>query len=210
MRGAPSPSPDVQAKRKRSKKPLVIGGVVVLVLAGAGVGGYLWTQGKYYVGAANDGKVVVYKGISQSFLGLGLSSPTSASIPAVYVQELPTADQVTVKSNSAMSLGDAEVKVKYYKTEADTCFAYRHAPKNAVLPTGKVDSSIAPGTGPAKPGTAPTASTGPNNVVSSGPPSSAPPSTTASTGSVVPPTGASGPNQDMKALCAGSQDGPGQ
>src|SRR5262249_10541735 len=45
---------------------------LLLLVAGAGVVGYRWTQNQYYVGV-HDGNVVIYRGVPQALVGRSLS-----------------------------------------------------------------------------------------------------------------------------------------
>ncbi|OKI11857.1 protein phosphatase 2C domain-containing protein [Streptomyces sp. CB03911] len=106
-------------KGKWAKRSL-IGLVTLGLLAGAGYFGWRWTQDQYYVGVDGD-HVAVYQGINQNLAGLSLSS-VHQSFGDVQVKFLP-ADQRTHVTNTiaAVSLGDANDKVKQLQEQATVC-----------------------------------------------------------------------------------------
>jgi protein phosphatase len=67
----PEQSPE-QRRRQLRRRWWVVAAVVVLV-AGLTVGAVFWTRSHYYVGA-NDGRVVVFKGVPGSAFGMSLAS----------------------------------------------------------------------------------------------------------------------------------------
>lgn len=94
---------------RRRQRPWVLatlGALVVLVIVGSSWAAYAWTQTQYYVGATN-GKVAIYRGVSQSLGPISLSSLYSET--NVEVTSLPDySQQLVVGTMPAATLGDAE------------------------------------------------------------------------------------------------------
>jgi protein phosphatase len=211
---------------KSHKKSFLIAGAAVLVLAAGAVGGYLYSQGKYYVGVSSDGRqVVVYKGISQvSFL----SSQATASGKPLYLSQIPVSQRGTVKENKAFSSEqDASKAIDTYRQAAQSCSDFRKTQAQ-----GGQTPSPQPSTGASVPNVA----TKPGNVIPSGPgattsagndggaalPSSTTPSAAETTPGLPPDTQPSTPttgtppssnpaqagDQRMAQYCAGTTDGP--
>jgi protein phosphatase len=94
--------------------------VLIIVLAGGGFFAYHWSQGQYYVGADKGSQVVIYKGINQSLLGIGLSHPHThtgiqlAQVPSDYREQL----SATI---SASSLADAQKAVANVQGQVNQC-----------------------------------------------------------------------------------------
>ncbi|MFC9325766.1 PP2C family protein-serine/threonine phosphatase [Kitasatospora sp. NPDC057015] len=111
---------DVPVRKGRWAKRSVIAVVTLGLLAGAGYFGWRWTQDQYYVGVDGD-HVAVYQGINQNLAGLSLSS-VHQSFGDVQVKFLPT-DQRTHVTNTiaAVSLSDANDKVKQLQEQAAVC-----------------------------------------------------------------------------------------
>ena len=209
-----SANAEYQAEKKRGgRKPLVIGGVAVLLLGGLGYGGYTWTQGQYYVGT-QGGQVVVFKGI-KSFLGLNMASAQKREGDPVYTVTLPTSLQDAVGKNATYAgQSAAEAEIGTFGRTAEACRQLRiNPPKKAVTP--RVGSDTAPG------------STLPTNAVPSAatpaagnPPVTAAatttdPSATPATPAAVPPAAnptanptANSTATDLTAACEGAQPGP--
>jgi len=74
--GVVGPPPARRSRRRRGALWLV-GGLVVLAVA-AVIGSFFWVRSQYYVGA-QDGQVVVFRGVDGSVLGLKLSSVQEGS-----------------------------------------------------------------------------------------------------------------------------------
>lgn len=66
--------PEEEAPPRHIVRNSLIGvGIVVVLVAGA-VLGWQYTQAQYYVGASDDGRVAIYKGVSGSVAGVSFSS----------------------------------------------------------------------------------------------------------------------------------------
>jgi protein phosphatase len=111
---------DEPVRKGKWAKRSIIAVVTLGLLAGAGYFGWRWTQDQYYVGVDGD-HVAVYQGINQNLAGLSLSS-VHQSFGDVQVKFLP-ADQRTHVTNTiaAVSLGDANDKVKQLQEQATVC-----------------------------------------------------------------------------------------
>jgi protein phosphatase len=103
---------------RRSRLPLVVGLVVLLVVA-AGVGTWLYARSQYYVGIANsaDPTVGIYRGVSGSVLGIDLASldqPTDIPVSA-----LPDFEQAHLRNGiDATSRNDARRIVAALRSDA--------------------------------------------------------------------------------------------
>jgi protein phosphatase len=131
----------VDTSRRRSRLPLVIALVVLLVVL-AGIGTWLYTRSQYYVGEAKGTPptVGVYRGVSGSLLGVNLSSLDERS--DVPVSALPDFEQVHVRNGiDASSRNDARQILA--RLRSDACPAASAAPTPAASPTGKATPSPA-------------------------------------------------------------------
>ena len=128
---------------RRSRLPLVIGLVLVLVIAGV-VATFLYARSQYYVGAAkaSDATVTIYRGVSGSVLGVDLSSVDQhTDVPA---SALPDFEQARLRNGiPADSRKDARAIVA--RLRADACPS--PAPSPVVTPS--VAPSAKPSTTPA-------------------------------------------------------------
>jgi protein phosphatase len=119
-RGEPSDTEVAPPRRRRTFGARLVTAIVgVVVLAGLGVaalGGYQWTQSRYYLGESN-GQVAIYQGIAQRVGPLRLSHPVVTS--GVLVAALPAVSQerlaVTI---AARSRADAEDKLARFLRDA--------------------------------------------------------------------------------------------
>jgi len=76
----PDPEDDEHAAPPRRRGRTVVASILaMLLLAGAALGGWLYVQSQYYVGATEQGQVAVYRGMSGSVAGVGLSSMDEAT-----------------------------------------------------------------------------------------------------------------------------------
>ncbi|MFD0639220.1 hypothetical protein ACFQ9X_54190 [Catenulispora yoronensis] len=195
----------------------------MLVLAGVAAGGYVYSQGQYYVKPSSDGKqVLLYQGTTQlSFLA---SQVTLAQGP-LYLSSVPADKRGDL--TKTVTFGSEQAALTYldqYRKAAKVCADLRHpgtATQSQAQTAPKQQVPPAPTSTEAKPGavigadpqTSPstigvvteptdsvgTASTGPSATVA--PQSPNPPSTSAS----APTTGG---ESQMQAFCAGTTDGP--
>ncbi|GAA2665794.1 MULTISPECIES: PP2C family serine/threonine-protein phosphatase [Actinosynnema] len=75
------PPPPQAPKRKGKLKVLALLVLVLLLLAGAGLATRWWVMRQYYVGAAQDGQVSVFRGVTGSVLGFELNTVVEGSCP---------------------------------------------------------------------------------------------------------------------------------
>ncbi|MDT7782003.1 MAG: family protein phosphatase [Pseudonocardiales bacterium] len=81
MEAPPPPPQDPKRKKRNAIKAFVII-FVLLVLAGVvAVGGKLWLDTQYYVGATEDGQVAIFRGLNGTVVGFKLSSKVEGSCP---------------------------------------------------------------------------------------------------------------------------------
>jgi serine/threonine protein phosphatase PrpC len=143
--------------RRRFRRPL-IGVLVLLLIAVAGVGvAYGWTRTQYFVGADQD-KVAIFQGLSDGLPGLSLSRVYEVQQLAVH--ELPPFYQEQVKANiDVSSLDSARATVTELSEAARRCASPQPTasprptpgPKPNATPGGKPSSKptpSAPATGP--------------------------------------------------------------
>ncbi|HKA69776.1 MAG TPA: PP2C family serine/threonine-protein phosphatase [Actinomycetes bacterium] len=106
----------------RRRRWLWRGTLLVLVLAALAAGGYFgyrWTQQQYYIGD-NDGQVAIYRGLSDSVLGVDLSSVYESE--QIALADLPTFDRNQVAADiPADNLQHAQSIVAGLATKAIAC-----------------------------------------------------------------------------------------
>jgi PPM family protein phosphatase len=123
--------------QRRFRRPLV--GLLVLVLiAVAGLGtAYAWTRTQYFVGAEHD-KVAIFQGLSEDLPGLPLSHVYE--VQQLTVSELPPFYQEQVKAKIEVpSLDSARATVAELAVAAERC---------APQPTASARPSATPGSKP--------------------------------------------------------------
>jgi PPM family protein phosphatase len=140
-----------QAPHKgRFRKPLI--GLLALVLvAVAGLGiAYGWTRTQYFVGADQD-KVAIFQGLSDSLPGLSLSRVYE--VQQLTVNELPPFYQDQVKANiDVSSLDSARATVAELTDAAKRCAIPQPTPRPSKQPGSKpTPTPSAPVTGQAEP-----------------------------------------------------------
>ena len=228
--GAPG-APGGAAPAKRGKKGLLITGAVVVVLAAAAGGAYVYSQGQYYVTPSADSKqVLLYQGLSQASFAASQQTMTEGPL---WINSVPQSKRADLyKTESFGSEGAALAYLEQYRTAAKSCADYRHSQTTVQSQALKQPASGKPA-GTTVPGqnlapTTPPASSKDGAPLANGP-ASTPPTiaptgdltgTTAPTGGQqgVPepqnPTssssapGTQGDDPQMKAYCAGTTDGP--
>ncbi len=111
-------APGPPAKRRLVRTLLV--GLVVLLVAGAGLGaGYAWTRTQYFVGAAGE-QVAIFQGLPDGIPGLALSSVYEvqdlpvASLPPYYQAEVAAGIEVA-------SVDAARVTIEQLRAMARRC-----------------------------------------------------------------------------------------
>ena len=127
--------------RGRFRRP-VIGLLVLLLVAVAGLGvAYAWTRTQYFVGTDQD-KVAIFQGLPEALPGLSLSRVYE--IQQLTVSELPPFYQEQVKANiNVPSLDSARATVAELSEAAKTCASPQPAtsprpqPTPSAKPSGK-------------------------------------------------------------------------
>jgi PPM family protein phosphatase len=142
-RPAPVPRPapaaedadDTDGGRGSRRLPLVLGGVVLLVVAGV-IATWLALRAQYYVGTASGPlqTVAVYRGVSGSVVGIDLSSVAdSTDIP---VSALPPFRQSDVQDGIQAKSRDDAVRI-VANLRAEACARVRTQQQRAPQPTPK-------------------------------------------------------------------------
>ena len=116
-----------RARTGRRRWPIVTTSlaVLVVVLVGGGWFAYHWSQQQYYVAADKGGEVVIYQGVNNSLLGLGLSHPKTytgielAQVPPGYRPQLALSVTIT-----ATSMTDAQQTVATIAGQVSQCQAW--------------------------------------------------------------------------------------
>jgi PPM family protein phosphatase len=150
--------------QRRFRRPL-IGLLVLLLVAVAGVGmAYGWTRTQYFVGAEAD-KVAIFQGLPDGLPGLSLSRVYE--VQQLAVSELPPFYQEQVKANiDVPSLDSARATVAELTEAAKTCAS----PPPTTSPRPRPTSGSKPSPPPSeKPGSKPSPTPSANATGSTGP-----------------------------------------
>ena len=128
---APAPEADEEeddgpSYRRRRRWPVmtsILALFVLLVAAGLAVG-YQYVNSQYYVGTAN-GKVVIFRGMDQTLLGISLHSVyRQTGIP---VSGITSTDAAAIRQNSSGSLAEATRFAGNIRSHYKNCLAARAA-----------------------------------------------------------------------------------
>ncbi|MEU3649996.1 PP2C family serine/threonine-protein phosphatase [Lentzea sp. NPDC034063] len=124
---APPPPPQDPKRKKRSAiKAFAIIFVLLLLTAVVAVGGKLWLNTQYYVGATEDGQVAIFRGLNGSVIGFKLSSKVEDSCPPgstgctpITLKDLQEAGRKTITAGirSDNGLDGARAAVRLLRTE---------------------------------------------------------------------------------------------
>jgi serine/threonine protein phosphatase PrpC len=184
MEAPPPPPQDPKRKKRNAIKAFVIVFVLLLLAAVVAVGGKLWLNTQYYVGATAEGQVAIFRGLNGSVLGFKLSSKVEDSCPPgstgctpITLQDLQEAGRKTITAGirSDNGLDGARAAVRLLRTEH-------------MLPLCK-DTSTTSSTTPT-----PTTTTGTPSSSTSGSTTSTTTSTPPANGSQNPETGTTEPS----------------
>ncbi|MDX8144102.1 PP2C family serine/threonine-protein phosphatase [Lentzea sp. BCCO 10_0061] len=167
---APPPPPQDPKRKKRSAiKAFAIIFVLLLLTAVVAVGGKLWLNTQYYVGATEDGQVAIFRGLNGTVIGFKLSSKVEDSCPPgstgctpITLKDLQEAGRKTITAGirSDNGLDGARAAVRLLRTEH-------------MLPLCKDTSSTSTSTTPST--TPSTPSSSPSSSASSAPPTNGSP-----------------------------------
>ncbi|KOV88910.1 PP2C family serine/threonine-protein phosphatase [Nocardia sp. NRRL S-836] len=103
MEAPPPPPQDPKRKKRNALKAFAIVFLLLVLVGAAGVGGKLWLNTQFYVGATEDGQVAIFRGLNGSVLGFKLSSkvedscpPGSSGCTPIAVKDLQEAGRKTI------------------------------------------------------------------------------------------------------------------
>ncbi len=137
-----------------------LAGFVLVVIGAISWGGYAWSQRQYYVGAS-EGRVAIYRGLSQPVVGIHLSKVYER--PNVALTDLPNFDRSEVEQTiEAKDLDHARKIVQDLQSAAAECQAAR-----AAAPVTPTSSPSPRDTTPGASGT-PSSSAGPTTASAAG------------------------------------------
>ncbi|GAA2702385.1 PP2C family protein-serine/threonine phosphatase [Micromonospora olivasterospora] len=183
---------DADRPRRRPLRTAAMAVALLVILGGALLGGWSYTQRQYYVGATEDGQVAVFRGVQGQIAGLDLSTVHSRS--ATKLDDLTLAAQEQVKQGiQARSEPDAERRLAVLISDSPTNPNLKPiCPPSPTATPAPVTAAPTPGA--ATPGATRTAANGPSAAPS--PSSSATPAPTttpdASHSDTVPPADPAG------------------
>ena len=119
----------------------LLAGFVVAVVCAISWGGYSWSQRQYYIGPS-EGRVAIFRGLSQPVAGIHLSNVYER--PDVALSDLPSYDRTEVEQTiEANNLDHARKIVQDLQSDAADCRA------GATPSGGGAPTSAPPGTAPA-------------------------------------------------------------
>jgi hypothetical protein len=108
---------------RQLRRHIVITSLAVLlfvVVIGGGYAAWQWSQDQYYIGADNNGLVLIYRGVNERIVGVSLSHPYQST--GIQLAQVPAPYQQTVKAtDAASSLHDAQVIVANVRSAVTTC-----------------------------------------------------------------------------------------
>jgi serine/threonine-protein kinase len=120
-RGGHRAQPGRARRSGRRRWPIVTTSLVVL-LAVVVIGGYVgwrWTQDQYYVGA-DQGRVVIFRGINERIAGWNLSQPYLRT--GIQLAQVPSNDEQTVRTDYATgSLAQVQQTVSTIRADVTRC-----------------------------------------------------------------------------------------
>ncbi|MGI9005255.1 MAG: PP2C family protein-serine/threonine phosphatase [Streptosporangiaceae bacterium] len=118
-------------RRRRRRWPVMtsILALFVLLVAAGLVVGYQYVHSQYYVGTAN-GKVVIFRGLDQTLLGVSLHSVYRQT--GVPVSGITTTDAAAIQQNSSGTLAEATRFAGNIRSHYQGCLAARAAVRSWV------------------------------------------------------------------------------
>ena len=123
--------------RRRRRWPIVTTSLVVLlaVVIGGGYIAYQWSQDQYYIGADRGGHVVIYRGINQHILGIGLSHPYHTT--TIKLTQVPSPYQGAFRATDTVSgLSSARSIVATVQSQVNAC-QHAYLARQAWVPMDK-------------------------------------------------------------------------
>ncbi|MCG8921731.1 PP2C family serine/threonine-protein phosphatase [Lentzea sp. CC55] len=153
MEAPPPPPQDPKRKKRNALKAFAIIFVLLLLAAVVAVGGKLWLNTQYYVGATADGQVAIFRGLNGSVLGFKLSSKVEDSCPPgstgctpITLNDLQEAGRKTITAGirSDNGLDGARAAVRLLRTEHMLPLC-KDTSSTSSTPTTPTTSSSTPG-----------------------------------------------------------------
>ncbi|RDI18814.1 PP2C family protein-serine/threonine phosphatase [Lentzea flaviverrucosa] len=126
MDAPPPPPQDPKRKKRNAIKAFAIIFVLLLLTGVVAVGGKLWLNTQFYVGATETGQVAIFRGLNGSVLGFKLSSKVEDSCPPgstgctpITLNDLQEAGRKTITAGirSDNGLDGARAAVRLLRTE---------------------------------------------------------------------------------------------
>ncbi|MFS8100378.1 protein phosphatase 2C domain-containing protein [Lentzea alba] len=156
----PPPPQDPKRKKRNAIKAFAIIFVLLLLTGALAVGGKLWLNTQFYVGATEDGQVAIFRGLNGSVLGFKLSSKVEDSCPPgstgctpITLKDLQEAGRKTITAGirSDNGLDGARAAVRLLRTEhmLPLCKDTSSTTTPNTTPSNPTGSSTPTGTPPA-------------------------------------------------------------
>jgi PPM family protein phosphatase len=126
MEAPPPPPQDPKRKKRNAIKAFAIIFVLLVLTGAVAVGGKLWLNTQYYVGATEDGQVAIFRGLNGTVLGFKLSSKVEDSCPPgstgctpITLKDLQDAGRRTITAGirSDNGIDGARAAVRLLRTE---------------------------------------------------------------------------------------------
>jgi PPM family protein phosphatase len=161
-----APAPDPQGARTRRRRTLLSLVLLLGLLVGIAAAGSTWVLSQYFVGAADDGEVVVFQGVRGEALGLPLHTRAESSCPdgktgceTIFLEDLEQSARMNVSRGmiSTDGLAGARDIIGGLRTEylLPPCSAAGNTADNGKLPGSAPSPAVPPVSPPAPPTTAP-------------------------------------------------------
>ncbi|HEX8866992.1 MAG TPA: protein phosphatase, partial [Lentzea sp.] len=171
MEAPPPPPQDPKRKKRNAIKAFAIIFVLLLLTAVVAVGGKLWLNTQYYVGATESGQVAIFRGLNGSVLGFKLSSKVEDSCPPgstgcseITLKDLQEAGRKTITAGirSDNGIDGARAAVRLLRTEHMLPFCKDTSSTSSTPTTPSTPSSTPSSTGTPANGTPDTGTTEPS------------------------------------------------
>ncbi|HEY2764228.1 MAG TPA: PP2C family serine/threonine-protein phosphatase [Pseudonocardiaceae bacterium] len=146
--------PDPQAQRTRRRPLLTLLALLGLLVTVTAVGS-AWVLSQYYVGAADDGEVLIYQGVRGTVLGLPLHTRAEGSCPdgdqgcaAIFLDDLQRSARVDVQRGLISSAGLQRARDIVNGLRRDRMLPL--CPKTGTPDTGRLPAATSPSVPPAQ------------------------------------------------------------
>jgi protein phosphatase len=185
MEAPPPPPQDPKRKKRNAIKAFAIIFVLLLLVGAVAVGGKLWLNTQYYVGATEDGQVAIFRGLNGSVLGFKLSSKVEDSCPPgstgckeITLKDLQEGGRKTITAGirSDNGIDGARAAVRLLRTEhlLPLCKDTSSTSSTTTTTTAPTTTTTGTPTGATTTTTAPPANGSPNTETGAGEPSLTP------------------------------------